>query len=909
MALLEYANLGYGGPAARAVLSQVFRGLKDFYEFQKRALDYLKQEKVFRTAWRPAAAPDETNGRRARGRQSEVPGFWVELVEPNDDIEDPDALFDQFFDEDNPELYEVPTPPEPESGQKIRSVRPPRSSRLRVLRGHRESNQLLLDREPEHPHLLLWPNTRPLERQLDAIKQIADSPRPHQKPLVQLFERADAVTWSSFSPAQLDERDWFILRDLGRPGTTSQREFVSKALATPDFAVLEGPPGSGKTTAICELILQIVRRKPRPGRVLLCASTHVAVDNVLERLKDPSEPYAKWINPLRVGDEFKASSSVRDYLPEQRLRSDTKQLKEFLRSKPASPARDHLAQSLDDDAVVQRFMLETSNVVCGTTIGILRLAQLLGNGGGRSQPGAWTADLFDVLIVDEASKTPFQEFLVPALLAKRWVLVGDPRQLSPFVDEDAMQVNLEACLPQTAARNACADIFLARPDSQPLARRRQLLGTQRPTLVVSDDEQERSWYEHQASERGVYCAVLEEGDSFQLAAAGIILATTSGMSQHSHKLPLDICGLRGDESIPDDIKRRVLAWRRATHRDRDHDPSWANQYGFRLVREYEQRFRVGGDLSLGDPEETPTQRVARLREEQKGLQPAFLDEEQTARLMDEIGRVRRVALPSILEAMQYGFSPDRVSVQTALTQGLPKYRFAERHVLLEYQHRMHPEIAAFPSARVYGGRALQTDPSMLSRRAWAYEPSKPRSRWLHVTGPCQGRQSQDEADAVILECAKFIAWAKANPHMGGAGLPDGKPWEIAVLTFYRAQERLLRDRLRHKTGQGRAHHSFVVGDPARPSCIIKLCTVDRFQGQEADVVLLSIANDHSTVFLESLNRLNVAITRARYLLVVIGNRQAMRQRRAEGTLLYELAQSPLMKTEDHLKERPDANQR
>lgn len=63
---------------------------------------------------------------------------------------------------------------------------------------------------------------------------------------------------------------------------------------------------------------------------------------------------------------------------------------------------------------------------------------------------------------------------------------------------------------------------------------------------------------------------------------------------------------------------------------------------------------------------------------------------------------------------------------------------------------MHPEIAAFPSARVYGGRALQTDPSMLSRRAWAYEPSKPRARWLHVTGPCQGRQSQDEADAVKI---------------------------------------------------------------------------------------------------------------------------------------------------------------
>lgn len=579
MALLEYANLGYGGPAARAVLNQVFRGLKDFYEFQKRALDYLKQEKVFRAAWIPGAAPDDLKGRRTKNRH-DPQGFWVELTEPDDEVEDPDALFDQFFDEDNADLYEVEVPAEHAQVRKSRPSRPPRDNRLRVLKGHRESNQLLLDRKPQHPHLLLWPNTRPLERQLDAIKQIADSPRPHQKPLVQLFERADAVTWPSFAPARLDEQDWFILRDLDRPGTTSQREFVTKALATPDFAVLEGPPGSGKTTAICELILQIIRRQPRPGRVLLCASTHVAVDTVLERLKDPAEPYAKWINPLRVGDEFKAKPEVRDYLPEHRRASDSRRLKEFLRSQPASPSRDHLAHSLNDDAVLQRLMLETSNVVCGTTIGILRLAQLLGSGGGRSQPGAWSADLFDVLIVDEASKTPFQEFLVPALLAKRWVLVGDPRQLSPFVDEDAMTVNLEACLPDAAQRNACADVFLARADSQPLARRRQLLGTQRPTLVVSDHEQERSWYEQQARERGVRCATLESASVFELAGAGIILATTTGLAEHLHKIPLDVCGLRGDDFLPPDLNRRVQAWRRTTHRDRDHDPSWANQYGF-----------------------------------------------------------------------------------------------------------------------------------------------------------------------------------------------------------------------------------------------------------------------------------------------------------------------------------------
>jgi superfamily II DNA or RNA helicase len=53
---------------------------------------------------------------------------------------------------------------------------------------------------------------------------------------------------------------------------------VEKALGTVDFAFLEGPPGSGKTHAICELALQFI---DQGLTVLLCSTTHVAVDNVL----------------------------------------------------------------------------------------------------------------------------------------------------------------------------------------------------------------------------------------------------------------------------------------------------------------------------------------------------------------------------------------------------------------------------------------------------------------------------------------------------------------------------------------------------------------------------------------------------------------------------------------------------
>jgi AAA domain len=49
---------------------------------------------------------------------------------------------------------------------------------------------------------------------------------------------------------------------------------------------------------------------------------------------------------------------------------------------------------------------------------------------------------WDVLIVDEASKTLIQEFMVPALMAKRWIVVGDVRQLPPFADRADIVANL-----------------------------------------------------------------------------------------------------------------------------------------------------------------------------------------------------------------------------------------------------------------------------------------------------------------------------------------------------------------------------------------------------------------------------------------------------------------------------------
>ena len=186
---------------------------------------------------------------------------------------------------------------------------------------------------------------------------------------------------------------------------------------------------------------------------------------------------------------------------------------------------------------------------------------------------------------------------------------------------------------------------------------------------------------------------------------------------------------------------------------------------------------------------------------------------------------------------------------------------------------------------------------MAIERKWSYRRYAHRSVWRDVRGRFDGRFNcnKDEARSVADELRHFDEWARANPR------DDGRPWEAAVLTFYRGQEREVRLHLRKWTRQDRAMRHFARG-PKRPYLRIELSTVDRFQGHEADLVLISFARSHPTSFLESPNRLNVALTRARYQRVVIGHRQAMR--RARGALLAALAESePWEQDIDERKQR------
>jgi DNA polymerase III delta prime subunit len=856
VALIYYQALGVQEPDS--LLKSAYFGLGDIHKVLSTTEKYLKSpDTVMRLGWEPL----ERKSNR---------GAWIRLVDAPDLPDTEDSVYRQFLDDECGELFQWDGKGAPRFEDR---------DRIRVLDREADEEALLLDSVPTKPQLVLRPNTYALFRQQEALKSLQDSPAPEHLPLLNLLEGTSKARWGTFTPGRVGQ--WWLLkaadvgaaaisrprawwgpepRELLRPGTEEQRRFVEIALATPDFAFLEGPPGSGKTTAICELIRQFVARRKR---VLLCGSTHVAVDNVLERLM--AEEANNPVIPVRIGDIGKVSDAARKWQLEVFRKSEKERLIKFLQSSanPKGSARATLLQVLkEDDETITRLILDSANLVCGTTLGILQHPDI------KVQRKRAITPQFDVMILDEASKTTFAEFLVPALHAKRWVIVGDTKQLSPYVEEDAIAANLESCIGDPAVRNACLDCFRA---------------AREPVLVLSADDDARKAYRAEGEARGLVVADAEEAGSPDLSAAHIVLATPESAAAAAGSMPLDLARYRGaGDELDESLKRRMAArlWSN-DHREsiRAEGKEWGKEVAWRLIRGWEQRLR-------------PSAKSKQHDEAVRNLLPKA-DVHEPGKVEDGVQRVRRVVLPSVLECLQHGFERNRLQHEkrrgNALTDGLPDQVFSARHVLLKYQHRMHPEISAFSRESIYDGKALRDPQGMAERRNWSYPG--PRAVWVDVKGTSAGRSpiNREEATALIDELVKFQVWAERNPR------GDGHPWEVAVITFYRGQEKELRQRLRKLTKQPDRGRHFHLGPKDRPTLTIQLCTVDRFQGQEADVVFLSFAKTHATDFLESPNRLNVALTRARYLRVCFGDRHRLagsrRRRDSEPSLLAEFAAS------------------
>lgn len=180
--------------------------------------------------------------------------------------------------------------------------------------------------------------------------------------------------------------------------------------------------------------------------------------------------------------------------------------------------------------------------------------------------------------------------------------------------------------------------------------------------------------------------------------------------------------------------------------------------------------------------------------------------------------------------------------------------------LLKIQYRMNEAIMRFSSEWFYHGE-LEAAPEVKDRSI--LDLDTPIS-WIDTSemdfkeqfvGETFGRINKNEANLLLQELQAYIS------KIGGERILDERI-DFGIISPYKAQVQYLRSKIKGNDALLPYRHLFTVN------------TVDGFQGQERDVIFISLvrANEEGQIgFLRDLRRMNVAITRARMKLVILGD--------------------------------------
>ena len=183
--------------------------------------------------------------------------------------------------------------------------------------------------------------------------------------------------------------------------------------------------------------------------------------------------------------------------------------------------------------------------------------------------------------------------------------------------------------------------------------------------------------------------------------------------------------------------------------------------------------------------------------------------------------------------------------------------------LLQVQYRMNEAIMQFSSEWFYDGKVVSA-PQVRHRGILDYDTpmewiATPEGIGEEFIGETFGRINRKEAELTIDTLKNYFA------KIGKQRILD-EQIDVGIISPYRAQVQLLR-RLIKKDSTLKPYRN-----------LVSVNTVDGFQGQERDIIIISMvrSNDDGEIgFLSDLRRMNVAITRARMKLMILGDERTL----------------------------------
>ena len=251
----------------------------------------------------------------------------------------------------------------------------------------------------------------------------------------------------------------------------------------------------------------------------------------------------------------------------------------------------------------------------------------------------------------------------------------------------------------------------------------------------------------------------------------------------------------------------------------NHD--WSHEVSWRLNRAYE--LKVSQNKKAKD----------RYEEQIQNLLPKAQDVSQ------RVEEIRSIALPSVLECLQYGFAEGpglELLPETTLTRGFPTKARTQRFQVIEYQHRMHRDISKFSREQFYSAKG-ETRPS------WT------PTRWLNVPKitPSISAQSWESRGLMFRVKHRRVStnprstpWKKfCEASSIGRGITTRRKLKggttervVAMLSPYQAQRRGMRDMVGKVTGLPYETRFNLLQMKQPTNIMLTVNSSDRFQGQK-----------------------------------------------------------------------------
>lgn len=724
------------------------------------------------------------------------------------------------------------------------------------------------------------------------------------------------------TPGQLLNADLAKLYRLNE----DQGAAVEVMLAAPEIAYIQGPPGTGKTTMIAAACAHFVRSGQR---VLIASQTNLAVENALERLIEDPEVRPLWLS--RNEGEQKKSAAISGWYrmaadhvehavcnPFRNLVDKVGDMRNWLeRARKIKLAQSESARDLQEctvalteaDARLEKIRLHqeersrTQDRAIWWGMAHDALAKLTDWDPSCFSP-ALASDVADLLkmLAAHDGRVPRLDVSPGALQRQTQERIKDLQSRLSTDGEGAKDEDAERIRSQ---------ILESWPDVS-LPMQEGLDGKEQPVLALAQAEaavlraqQSLEDTQSRANDIGSKITLLlsEIGGLLDLPEKPTDFGSAIEISEHHADL-LEV-RLNDVESLREWLP--LLDQWTIDQRQQAENPPATDRMGERFVSSANViGITCNSDFKILSESGFTRFDVVIIDEVSKATPLELLRPMLLAPKAILVGDHRQ--LPPTFEFASFGPSdksptededPDALEREAELlrkyerltTASLFRDGFAEidprARAVLYTQYRMHPQIMSLVN-RFYDGRLKLglVDPnglddgaewswrihglSLNSRTGGQYLTPQLHALWIDSSEDEVGRSAYESSDNTGIENqleARLVAQIVED--IADACEKEQRKKTIAVATFYNRQKRLIRDKLSEKLGR------------RFKDMQIDVETVDRFQGKEADIVIVSMVRNRSqqqgrlgrNSNPAKFERINVAFSRARDLLVVVGARK------------------------------------